>query len=146
MRWLLWVVPFLGFIVGCGSDECPDAEIRARFSAMAEAAEARDVGELADGIADDYRDLDGNTKDDIVLQMRRVLLLTRNLTVSTNVDALDVQTADFATATVRARVTDVDIRRLQIDGEGVVFELEWALNGGDWQIVSADWEPKHPLL
>ena len=41
VRWLLWVVPFLGFIVGCGSDESPEAEIRARISAMAEAAGLR---------------------------------------------------------------------------------------------------------
>ncbi|MEL7311635.1 MAG: hypothetical protein AAFN07_09000 [Pseudomonadota bacterium] len=133
-------------LVACGSDESPEAQIRARIAAMAEAAESSDVSELADGISDDYRDLDGHSKQDIVMQMRRVLLITRNLSVGTSVEALEVQTADFAVATVRARFTDVDIQRLRIDGEGITFELEWVLEGREWRIVSADWSPKHSLL
>lgn len=146
LKRLLWWLLVPALLLACGSEEGPEAQIRARIAAMAAAAESRDMSVLADGIADDYQDVDGNSKDDIVLQMRRVLLITRGLSVNASVESLQIETADFATATVRARFTDIDIQRLRIDSEGMAFELEWVLEGREWRIINADWEPKHSRL
>lgn len=133
-------------LVGCAAPDSPEEEIRALFEKMAEAAEAADYGDFADGIADDYADLDGRDQDEVLAVVRRVFLVTRSLTVLTDVQSIEVVTDSFATATVKAWIADVDIRRLQFDGDGITFELELVHEGGAWRVSSANWDPKYEPL
>ncbi|MEM6818812.1 MAG: hypothetical protein AAF578_08465 [Pseudomonadota bacterium] len=126
------------WLVGCGGGETPEQLIRERINQMAEAVEERDVGDFASGIAEDYRDLDGNSRDDVVRQIRQIFLITNSLSVTTFVESIEIVSDEFALATVRVLVTDVDIRRFQIDGEGLTFELEFVLDGDDWLVSSAN--------
>lgn len=133
-------------LVGCAAPDTPEEEIRALFEKMAEAAEAADYGDFAAGIADDYVDLGGRDQGEVLAMVRRVFLVTRSLTVLTDVQSIDVVTDSFATATVKAWIADVDIRRLQFDGDGITFELELVRDGGVWRVSSANWDPKYEPL
>lgn len=126
------------WLVGCGGGETPEQLIRERINQMAEAVEERDIGDFAGGIAEDYRDLDGNSRDDVVRQMRQIFLITNSLSVTTFVESLEIVSNEFAVATVKVLVADVDIRRFQIDGEGLTFEVEFVLDGDDWLVSSAN--------
>ena len=63
-------------IASCGDSRSAEAQIAAQLRAMADAAEAGEVRKAAGVIADNYRDLRGNNRQDVVNQLRFARLLS----------------------------------------------------------------------
>ncbi|MFQ5608959.1 MAG: hypothetical protein ACE5F8_01660, partial [Woeseiaceae bacterium] len=69
-------------LAGCGSDEAtdPEARIRAWVDDMQAHVEARERGDVVDGISEDYVDGRGNGRDDLENTLRVYFLRHNSIT------------------------------------------------------------------
>lgn len=125
-------------LAGC-SREPSEQALRATIDRMQAAAEARDNDALMEGFAEDFAGPDGMDRD----RFRRYLaiLWMRNQQVGVTLGPLEVKvTGDRATVKFTAAARG---------GEGLlpdsaqVYRVDtgWRLDGGDWTLISASWEP-----
>lgn len=123
---------------GCAKDP-PEAALRATIASMQQAAEARDAAALVESVSAEFAGPEGMDRD----QFRRYLAVIwlRNREVGVRLGPLDVELIGD-----RARV---DFTAATTGGEGWMpdraqvhqVSTGWRLEGGDWKLISADWEP-----
>lgn len=136
------IAPFLAaaLVAGCGVSD-PEAEIRARFAAAEEAAEARDVGFFADLLGAGYRDSHGSDRDEAIRRVRGLFIANQRIEIVSRVDEVVLEGKDAARAIVHAGLvgqrTAADLLD-GVDADLYRFELELVHDGGDWQIIGAD--------
>lgn len=123
--------------------ESPEAQVRALIAGCVAAAEKKDLGTIADAIADDFKGPSGIGKQEVKQLLLGQLFRNPNAVVVFN-PSLDVRVtgdvAAFSGVFVFARGKDLD---WQQPGDGVSrYELEGTLErrGGDWRITSAEWK------
>ena len=127
---------------GCGSSD-PEAEIRALLTAAEGAAEARDVGFFGDAIGDSYRDAQGNDREAVLRMLRGLFIANQRIEIVSRIDEIDVEGGDAARAVVHAGMVGRRTDATLIDGLGADlyrFELELVNDGGNWQIIGADFK------
>ena len=126
---------------GCGTSD-HEAEIRALLAAAEEAAEARDAGFFGDLIAEEYRDASGNDRDALLRMVRGFFLANQRVEVVTRVNEIVVEGADAARAVMHAGMlgqrSGAELLA-GIDAELYRFDLELVNEGGEWQIIGAQW-------
>jgi len=123
---------------GCAKDP-PEAALRATIASMQEAAEARDAAALVGSVSDDFAGPHGMDRD----QFRRYLavLWLRDREVGVRMGPLDVELigdrarVDFTAATTGGQGWMPDRAQIHQVTTG------WRLEGGDWKLISADWQP-----
>lgn len=123
---------------GCAK-EPPEAALRATIAAMQAAAEARDADTLAESVSEEFTGPGGMDRD----QLRRTLALAwlRDRKVGVQLGPLDVELVGD-----RARV---EFTAGTSGGEGWLpdrgqlhrVKTAWRLEGGDWMLISASWDP-----
>jgi len=127
-------------VAGCGAGD-PEAEIRAVLAAAEEAAEARDTGFFSDLLGPGYRDSRGNDREEAVRMIRGYFIANQRIEIVSRVDEVVLEGGDAARAVVHAGMVG------QRAGEGLIggargdlyrFELELVNDGGDWQIIGAE--------
>lgn len=122
-------------LLACSSATNDEQQVRALIASAEEAAEARDVSDVLDLVADDYSDRRGNTRDSLRLFLRAYFASHPELELVTSIDALEFPADGLA----RARVS---VRGLQLDrfdfGESAVLEVELRRAAGEWRVVRAD--------
>jgi hypothetical protein len=121
----------------------PEDEVRQLIASMVAAAEKKDLGTLADGIADDFRGPSSSSKQEVKQVLLSHLFRNQNAVVVLN-PSLDVRvthdTASFSGVFVFARGKDVN---WQAPGDGVTrYDIEGTLErrSGEWQVTSAEWK------
>ncbi|MBE2248194.1 MAG: hypothetical protein IAE78_01515 [Myxococcus sp.] len=121
----------------------PEAQVRAVIASMVAAAEKKDLGALADAIADDFRGPSASSKQEVKQVLLGHLFRNQNAVVVFN-PALEVRVtgdnASFNGVFVFARGKDVN---WQEGGEGVSrYDIEGTLErrSGDWLVTSAEWK------
>jgi hypothetical protein len=132
------VFAVLALLAGCARTP-PEEALRATIDTMRAAAEARDADALAAHVAEDFAGPGGMDRD----RFRRTaaLLWLRSRTVGVTLGPLDVD--------VRGEHATVRFTAMTRGGEGLlpdeaqVYEVDtaWRLEGGDWRLISARWEP-----
>lgn len=128
----------IAWLVACSSDT-PEQRIRDLIGAMADAAADEQIRPLARAIADDYRDLRGNDKRNVINLMRGFMLRTDDVLIFEDIQSVRLITADLAEADVSVRFAGADWQRLRLSGAQYRFQLELVRDGDDWQISSARW-------
>ncbi|MEO0614700.1 MAG: hypothetical protein AAFY69_01055 [Pseudomonadota bacterium] len=129
-------------LAACGGSEGPEEKIRARISALAEAAEDGEVGPFSDAIAGDYADLRGNDRRQALMIVRGVMLRAGGrLAVFPDVEQVTLITDDLAEARVRTRFAGADLDRFALETAVYTFLVTFERDGSDWLIVSARWAP-----
>jgi hypothetical protein len=127
-------------VAGCAASD-PEAEIRAVLAAAEQAAEARDTGFFSDLLGAGYRDSRGNGREEAVRMIRGYFIANQRIEIVSRVDEVVLEGGDAARAVVHAGMVG------QLAGEGLVggaradlyrFELELVNDGGDWQIIGAE--------
>ena len=123
---------------GCGKAP-PEEALRATVAGMQAAAEARDADAVADAVSEEFVGPDGMDRD----QFRRTMALVwlRDKQVGVQLGPLDVELVGD-----RARV---EFTAGTTGGAGWMPERAqlhqvktgWRLEGGDWKLISASWEP-----
>ena len=129
-------------VSGCGASD-PEAEIRALLTAAEHAAEARDVGFFGDAIGDSYRDAQGNDREAVLRMLRGLFIANQRIEIVSRIDEIVVEGGDAARAVVHAGMVGRRTDATLIDGLGADlyrFELELVNDGGNWQIIGADFK------
>ena len=124
-------------LAGC-SRTPPEQALRETIAAMEAAAEARDSSALVEHLAEDFAGPDGMDRE----RFRRYLAVIwlRNRDVGVTLGPLEVELMGE-----RATVSFTAAAR---GGAGLlperadVYQVRtgWRLEGGDWKLISADWE------
>jgi len=122
-------------LLACSSPTNDEQQVRELFVDAANAAEARDVGDVLELVGADYADAQGNTRDSLATFLRAFFALHPKLELMTSVENLEFPVDGLA----RARVA---VRGLQLDrfslGESVTLDVELRREGRDWRVVRAD--------
>jgi hypothetical protein len=125
---------------GCGASD-PEAQIRALLAAAEEAAEARDVGFFRDRLGVGYRDAHGLDRDDALRAIHGYFIANQRIEIVSRVEEVVLEGKDAARAVVHAGMVGQRNGAALlggVDGDLYRFELELVNDGGNWQIIGAD--------
>ncbi|HEY8521466.1 MAG TPA: hypothetical protein VIN61_15425 [Gammaproteobacteria bacterium] len=130
-------------LAGCGAPEDPAAAIHELVAAAERAAEARDTSFFRDHVAAGYRDARGNDRDALINLIRGYFLTHPRIEVVSRVSEVVLHGDDAATVTVRAALVgrrDGEPLLTGLDGDLHRFEIDLVLDGGEWQVIRAEWD------
>jgi len=128
-------------VAGCGTSD-PEAELRTLFAAAEEAAEARDAGFFGGLIGEAYRDSQGNDRGEVLRRLRGYFIANQRIEIVSRVDEVALQGGDAARVILHAGMLGQRAGQdllSGVDADLYRFELELVNNGGDWQIIGANW-------
>lgn len=141
-RWLrgLRVVAWMALLLGLAacSHEPPEQRLRASIAALQAAAEARSGDRVMDHVADDFIGPHGMDRDG--LRRFVAMAMLGNQRVGVSLGPLEV-----ALQGERARVRFTAAAtggQSWLPERGRVYQVDtgWRMQGGEWQLVSAEWE------
>ena len=136
------VVAVATMLVSACEASDPEAEIRALLAAAEEAAEARDVGFFGSALGESFRDARGNDRDELIRMVRGFFIANQRIEIVSRIDEIVLEGEDAARAVVHAGMAGQRTGAALIDGidaDLYRFELELVNDGGDWQIIGADY-------
>jgi len=142
MRASAVVVAVATMLVSACEASDPEAEIRALLAAAEEAAEARNVGFFGDALGEGFRDARGNDRDELIRMVRGFFIANQRIEIVSRIDEIVLEGEDAARAVVHAGMVGQRTGAALIDGVDADlyrFELELVNEGGDWQIIGADY-------
>lgn len=118
----------------------PEQALRERVGALEAAIDARDAGALHGILADDFIGPGG--MDDAGARRLAQGMFLRYRDIGTRLGPLDVQLEErHATVRFDAVVTGGAGTLLPQSGQVYDVTTAWRLEGDDWRLVSAEWEP-----
>jgi hypothetical protein len=125
----------------CSKPPVAEDEVRAMFAAAERAAEARDVGAVLDLVSEEYSDGAGRSRMDLRNLVRGWFVLHPEVSVVTRVDAIEIQSAEHASATLTVGMLG---RRgapedLELAADLQTIDLVLRRDGGEWRVTRADW-------
>ena len=127
------------FLGACAEPQTSEQQIRNLLGEMAEAAADEKLRPLKAALSESYSDARGNDKKAIVAMMRLYMLRADNVLVFLDIDEINVQTQDYASASVSVRFTGANLAALSLRTSKYQFELDLTQEEGDWRILSARW-------
>ncbi len=89
-----WVA--LALLTACSDGASPEQEVRAVIDSMEVAAEARDVGDLLEHLSDNYRDAQGQDRQQAALYARGYFISNQSVHLLTRIESLEFPAADEA--------------------------------------------------
>ena len=126
-------------LAGCARTP-PEQALRERVDALEAAIDARDAGALRGVLADDFIGPGG--MDDAGAWRLAQGMFLRYRDIGTRLGPLDVQLQErHATVRFDAVVTGGAGTLLPQSGQVYDVTTAWRLEGDDWRLVSAEWEP-----
>ncbi|MDH4261202.1 MAG: hypothetical protein OEW16_12995, partial [Gammaproteobacteria bacterium] len=136
-----WLVATAWILAACGSGASPEDEIRALVGAAETAAEARDASSLRELIADDYRDGDGRSADELRRYLHGYLIAHQSIRLITRIDAIELQGAEVARAQVTVGMLGRESESTWDFAADIYhFDLRLAQEGGEWRVTRAGWQ------
>lgn len=144
-RWLAgWLLVAALALGGCGEDASPEARVRAVIAAGEAAAEERDLGGILELVSENYRDENGAGRDELGQYLRGYLVTHQSVHLLTRIDGIEFPYRDYA----RVRLTVGTLGReaagataFELAGDVYDVALELALEGDEWRVTRAAWEP-----
>ncbi len=141
--WLLLLLALPA--LACGS-ESPEARIRQVIERGEQAAEARDVRDLAKLVSEEYRDQAGRTKADVLGVLRFYFLQAESVHILSKIRGIHVSDANHAEAELLVAIAAKPIGGLEalrnLDAELNSLRLEFVRQtDGKWRVVSGDRRP-----
>lgn len=136
-----------GFIVlagtGCADDESPDAQVRATIAAMEAAAEARDVGDLAEHLSPQFRDAHGRDSQELSRYVRGYFVANQSIHLLTRIENIEFPTRDEARASVTVAMVGREAESTNawnLAGDIHDFDVTMRREDGEWKVVYAKWQ------
>jgi hypothetical protein len=125
---------------GCAAGD-PHAEIEALIERTEAAAEARDTGFFRDLVSDDYVDVRGRTRDDVIDLVRGYFLLSARVEVVIRIERIALAGTDAADVELQAALVGRAEGRslLGVDGNLYDLDIELVKEGSSWRVIGADW-------
>ncbi|QDQ72878.1 nuclear transport factor 2 family protein [Pseudoluteimonas lycopersici] len=131
----------LAVAAGC-SRESPEQAVRDRIESLQEAVDARDAGDVADMLADDFIGNDGLDKQGARQLAAGMFLRYRDVSAKLGPATVELRGARDAVATFSVLATGGSGGLLPDSGQVYEVETGWRLVDGEWKLLSAEWRPK----
>ena len=122
-----------------GTDEGPEAAIRAWVAEGHQAAENKDRGALIDMVAAEYADSRGNNRNDIENLLRFYFLRQQKVALITRIDELTVFGDTAAEVTLQVGMAGTNDNVLGFSADAYRIEMELVREGDDWLLTYARW-------
>lgn len=125
---------------GCGSADSPETQVRRAIDAMEKAAEARNVGDLMEFVADDFRDQYGQDRNQLRQYLMGYFIANQSIHLLTRIDELELPGPEEAlvrmTIGMVGREADAaNAWNLAADVQD--FEITLRREGDDWKVLYA---------
>ena len=119
----------------------PDEKaLRATIDAMQSAAEARDAGAFMEHVASDYSSArEPNNRIFLERYLRMMMLQQQSIGVTRTRTEITLYSGR-ATARVAFIVTGTNGSLFPERIDGVTADTGWRIEGGEWKLLSADWQ------
>lgn len=127
-------------LTACSDAASPEQQVRAVIDSMEVAAEARDVGDLMEHISDNYRDAQGQDRQQAALYARGYFISNQSVHLLTRVESLEFPAPDEARVKLQ-----VGMAGRGEPGSGGLsadlhdFDLVLVREGEEWKVSYADW-------
>lgn len=131
------------WLAACGTDESPEAQVRAVIAEAERAAKARDASALFGLIAPDYEDGRGNGAQEIKRYVRGYLIAHQSIHMLTRVNEIDFPANGLARvqATVGMLGREAEAESAwDLAADVYEFDLTLALEDGEWRVTRAQWQ------
>ena len=131
--------------LGCGGPAAPEAKLRLLLEELEHAVEARDLGDVKEAIAEDFRDDTGRDKRELTRYLAGILLRNQNIHLATRVRELSIDPAGEGQVRMIAALASgpiasaSDLARLR--GDVYRFEFSFVNQSGEWRLHHARWGP-----
>jgi type II secretory pathway component PulK len=119
-------------LTACGAKSSDEEQVRAVVDAVETAAEARDVSDVLEHVADNYTDSTGLDKAQLRNSLLGYFLAHPKLSLLVNIESLEFPVDGLAQAVITVttvELTDPDMQRLKV---------EFRRSGSAWEVVRAD--------
>ncbi len=130
-------------IAGCADPDSPEAQVRRTIDTMEAAAEARDVGDLMDFIADDFRDGYGRGPDELRRYVQGYFIANQSIHLLTRIEQIDFPHPDEARLHVAVGMVGREAAAANawnLAADVYDFEVTMRRNGDDWRVIHAKWQ------
>jgi hypothetical protein len=129
----------------CGKSITPEAQIRARISAAAAAAEKKEHATLRAMVSDKYSDAQGQDKRAVEGMLRIYFLRNESLHLFTRTRSVEFPEKDKATAVVYVAMAAQPVSNAQelerLRADLYRFEMTFVKEEKEWRVARADWRP-----
>jgi len=137
-----WLAAAALVLVGCGEPATPEARVKAVIAAGEAAAEERDLAGILELVSENYRDDRGGDREELRQYLRGYLVMHQSVHLLTRIDAIEFPYRDYA----RVQLTVGTLGReaagaIELAGDVYDVALELALEGDEWRVTRAAWEP-----
>lgn len=128
-------------LAACSDSGSPEQQVRAVIDAMETAAEARDIGDLTEHLSDNYRDAQGQNREEAARYARGYFIANQSVHLLTRIESLEFPAPDEARVKLQvgmaARGGETGQGGLSADLHD--FDLVLVREGGEWKVSYADW-------
>ena len=131
----------LAFVAGC-SRTSPEQVVRDRIESLQQAVDARDAGEVADMLADDFIGNDGVDKQGARQLAAGMFLRYRDVSAKLGPATVELRGERDAVASFTVLATGGSGGLLPDSGQVYQVETGWRLVDGEWKLLSAEWKPQ----
>jgi hypothetical protein len=139
--WPCFWVALAFLLTSCSDRASPEQEVRAVIDAMEAAAEARDVGDLLEHLSDNYRDAQGQDRQQAALYARGYFVTNQSVHLLTRIESLEFPAADEARVKLQVGMAGRGGATGQSDLSADLhdFDLVLVREGSEWKVSYADW-------
>jgi hypothetical protein len=127
----------LALLAACGNNGSPEQQVRAVIEQMEQAAENRDIGELASHLSQDYRDANGMDAEEVARYARGFFLANQSIHLLTRVEELTFPTEGEARAQVLVGMLGRDAEvsdQWDLAAEVQTFKIALRREDDDWKV------------
>jgi hypothetical protein len=130
-------------LLGCGSEDSPEQQVRTAIAEIELAAEARDTSEVIEWLDPAYRDAHGNGIEEVQRLLRGYFLTNQSIHLLTRVEELSFAHPDEARVTLRVAMVgrEADAANAwNLAGDLHRFELALISQDDQWRVTWARWQ------
>lgn len=131
-----------GVLGGCGDGDSPEQQVRDVIEAIEVAAESREVSDLMQHLSKNYRDGDGNGRDDASRYVRGYFIANQSIHLLTRVEEVQFLSSEEARANVLVGMVGREAAASgawDLAADLYEFDVALARESGEWKVTYARW-------
>lgn len=128
----------LVLLAACSDSDSPEQQVRAVIEQMEQAAENRDVGDLAAHLSEDYRDANGMGAEEAARYARGYFIANQSIHLLTRIEELTFPTDGEARAQVLVGMLGRDAaesNQWDLAAELHTFKIALRHEDGEWKVT-----------
>ncbi|MGD1983753.1 MAG: hypothetical protein PVF93_07580 [Chromatiaceae bacterium] len=142
---LLWLSALVAMLTACGTDDSPEAQLRAAVDAFVDAVEAAAPRAAGDILHSAYRDARHPDKRSAVATLFWYTRQHSAVHLFTAIRAIELDpSAGSARSRILVAMAGVPIESIEtlvsLNADLYRFDVDWQLEEGAWRVISSRWQ------